>query len=68
MVMPGIGGEEVYQQIKEMRPNVRVLISSGFDPGGRMIEVLNRYCEGFLCKPFTLGELSEKVQELLRKG
>ena len=30
MVMPGIGGEEVYRQIKEMRPDARVLISSGF--------------------------------------
>ena len=65
MVMPGIDGEEVYRHIKEMRPDARVLISSGFESSGRMIEVLNQNCDGFLRKPFSLGELSEKVQELL---
>ncbi len=68
MVMPGIGGEEVYRQIKEIRPDARVLISSGFDPSGKMIESLNQDRDGFLRKPFGLGELSVKVQELLRKG
>lgn len=68
MVMPGIGGEEVYRQIKEMKPDARVLISSGFESSGRMIEVLNQDSDRFLRKPFSLGELSEKVQELLCKG
>jgi len=62
------GGEEVYRQIKELRPDARVLISSGFDPIGNMIESLNQDRDGFLRKPFGLGELSVKVQELLRKG
>ena len=67
MVMPDIGGEEVYQRIKEMRPDARVLIASGFDPSGRVTEVLNRNRDSFLRKPFSLEELSEKVQELLHK-
>ncbi len=68
MVMPGIGGEEVYRQIKQMKPEARVLISSGYDPRGKMIDLLDPNRDGFLRKPFSLGELSEKVQGLMRQG
>jgi len=64
MVMPEIGGEEVYQRIKRIKPEIKVLVSSGYDYSGKIKELLNRECDGFIHKPFSLGELSEKLQEL----
>jgi PAS domain S-box-containing protein len=65
IVMPGIGGEEVYRRIKQIRPDVKVLVSSGFDCSGRMPEILKRDGNGFIQKPYSLSELSSKLQEAL---
>jgi PAS domain S-box-containing protein len=65
MVMPEIGGEEVYQEIKRIKPKIKVLISSGYDCSGRIKEILDRECDSFIHKPFSLGELSESLQKLL---
>jgi two-component system, cell cycle sensor histidine kinase and response regulator CckA len=58
IVMPGMGGAELYAWLKTERPNLRVLFISG---------LMNREpLEGaFLKKPFTPGELLEKVCKVL---
>jgi len=65
IVMPGIGGEEVYRRIKQIRPDVKVLVSSGYDCSGRMPEILREDGNGFIQKPYSLSELSRKLQEVL---
>ena len=65
IVMPGISGEEVYRQIKQIKPAAKVLISSGYDCSGKMYELLKGNCGGFIQKPYTLAELSNKIHELL---
>jgi DNA-binding NarL/FixJ family response regulator len=63
--MPEIGGEEVYRRIKQIRLDVKVLVSSGYDCSGRMPEILKRDGNGFIQKPHSLSELSHKLQEAL---
>ncbi len=63
--MPGIGGEEVYRRIKQIRPDVKVLVSSGYDCSGRKPEILREDGNGFIQKPYSLSELSRKLQEVL---
>jgi len=46
---------------------VRVLLSSGYSVNGRAQEILNRGCDGFIQKPFSHGELSSKLSEILRR-
>jgi PAS domain S-box-containing protein len=65
IVMPGIGGEEVRRQIKQIRPEVKVLISSGYDCSGKMPDILKSQCDGFIQKPYSLDELSNKLREML---
>jgi two-component system, cell cycle sensor histidine kinase and response regulator CckA len=65
LVMPGMGGGEVYERLKEIDPNVKVLLSSGYSIDGQAAEILNRGCDGFIQKPFKLNELSYKLREII---
>jgi two-component system cell cycle sensor histidine kinase/response regulator CckA len=68
MIMPGMGGGETYDRMKELSPTIKVLLSSGYSIDGQAKEILKRGCNGFLQKPFTLGELSKAIREVVGKG
>jgi two-component system cell cycle sensor histidine kinase/response regulator CckA len=65
MIMPQMGGGEVYDRIKERNPDVRVLLSSGYSIDGQAAEILERGCNGFVQKPFSVEELSKRIREIL---
>ena len=65
MIMPGMGGGEAYDRMKEINPDIKVLLSSGYSMAGQATEILKRGCNGFIQKPFSVNELSEKIGEIL---
>jgi PAS domain S-box-containing protein len=65
MIMPGMGGGETYDRMKEIHPTIKVLLSSGYSIDGQAKEILKRGCNGFLQKPFTLGEVSKAIREVV---
>ena len=67
MIMPEMGGEETYDKLKEINPKVKVLLSSGYSIDGKAKEILEKGCDGFIQKPFTVEELSQKIREILDK-
>ncbi|MDY6839297.1 MAG: response regulator [Thermodesulfobacteriota bacterium] len=67
MVMPNMGGGETYDRMRELKPDVRVLLSSGFSIDGDATEILERGCNGFIQKPFTMRQLSQKIGEVLNQ-
>jgi PAS domain S-box-containing protein len=68
IIMPDIGGGEVYDKIKPINSDVKVLLSSGYSVDGQAIELLERGCDGFMQKPFTMEELSGKITQIMNKG
>ena len=64
MIMPGIGGADVFENIKNIKPDAKVLISSGCDINDQMAEILKNGCDGYIQKPYTLEELSESLREI----
>jgi signal transduction histidine kinase/CheY-like chemotaxis protein len=67
IIMPDMGGGEVYDKIKSINPEVKVLLSSGYSVDGQAIELLERGCDGFMQKPFTMEELSRKITQIMKK-
>jgi CheY-like chemotaxis protein len=65
MVMPGMNGGEVYDIMKEINKDVKVLLSSGHGMDGQAKQILERGCDGFLQKPYRMGEVSGKLREIL---
>jgi two-component system cell cycle sensor histidine kinase/response regulator CckA len=65
MIMPGMSGSQTFDKIKEIHPDAKVLLSSGYSIDGQASEIINRGCCGFIQKPFTMNDLSAKLQGLL---
>jgi CheY-like chemotaxis protein len=65
MTMPGLSGGKTFDCLREIDPTVRVLLASGYNLEGRVQEILDRGCNGFLQKPFHLHILSSKLREML---
>lgn len=64
MIMPGMGGGETFDLLKQIDPSVKVLLSSGYSINAQVAEILGRGCRGFIQKPFTLASLSRKLREV----
>ena len=67
MIMPGMGGSEVFDKLQAMDPDVRVLLSSGYSLSGQASQIMQRGCDGFIQKPFDLEQISAKLREILDK-
>jgi PAS domain S-box-containing protein len=58
MVMPGTTGLEACRRLREINPNVRVILSSGYSSGEVVREARLAGAIGFIGKPYSLEELS----------
>ena len=65
MIMPDMGGGEAYDKMKEIYPEVKVLLSSGYSIEGQASEILARGCNGFIQKPFSATQLSHTIRQVL---
>ena len=65
LVMPHMDGSTTYDRIKEIRPDIKVLLSSGYSINGRANDIMKRGCNGFIQKPFSPVQLSRKLREIL---
>ena len=62
-----MGGGEACDRMKEINPDVKVLLSSGYSIDSEAKEILKRGCDAFIQKPFGMQELSQKTGEILDK-
>ena len=67
MIMPDMGGGQTYDRLKEINPDIKVLLSSGYSINGQATEILERGCDGFIQKPFNIMDLSQKIREIFDK-
>jgi CheY-like chemotaxis protein len=65
LVMPGLGGEEVFRQMRAIAPAVRVLLVSGYDEKEATVRFADQGLAGFLQKPWSMQVLLTRVRELL---
>lgn len=58
-------GDKVHPLIMEARPDLKVIVSSGYTLEGPPQEILDAGAEGFIQKPFHIAILAEKLKEVL---
>ncbi len=68
VVMPNMGGREVAERVKEMRPDTKVLFMSGYTDDEVLRERLSTGDIAFLQKPFTAESLAVAVRTVLDDG
>lgn len=65
IVLPDIHGRELFDLIRQARPDLRVVVSSGYSLDGPAQELLDRGAEDFIQKPYTFSSLSKTVSSLI---
>ena len=65
MMMPEMGGEEVFRVLRKIKPDVKVLVCSGYSRNGKAGRILTEGANGFLQKPFGSEQLVRAVSSLM---
>ncbi|MGC2063552.1 MAG: ATP-binding protein [Thermodesulfovibrionales bacterium] len=67
MMMPERGGKEIFRLLKEIKPDVRVLLCSGFSQEGYagIEDLLREGAYGFLQKPFSRQQVALALRKAL---
>jgi CheY-like chemotaxis protein/two-component sensor histidine kinase len=63
--LPDMGGQRVYPLLMEARPNLKVLVCSGYSIEGPAQAIMDAGAQGFIQKPFSIATVSEKLKEVL---
>ncbi|MGV8056851.1 MAG: PAS domain S-box protein [Smithellaceae bacterium] len=67
MILPGMSGGDTFERLREINPEIRVILCSGYSIDGAAQNIMDRGCNGFIQKPFTLRDLSQKLRNVLDK-
>ncbi len=67
LIMPRMDGRQTFQKLKEIDPEIHALISTGYGTSEMAKRVIADGVRDFLAKPYRLDELSDMVQQHLRK-
>ncbi len=65
MIMPDIGGGDIFDRLKAIDDRIVVLLSSGYSMNGQAKKIMDRGCRGFIQKPYSAVDLSRKLREIL---
>lgn len=64
-VLPGMTGAEIFDRIRTIRDDARVLVAGGYGNNGKAGELLHRGGGGHIQKPYTILEISRKIRDVL---
>jgi two-component system cell cycle sensor histidine kinase/response regulator CckA len=67
MVLPGLSGAQLTNKIKEILPKISVILASGYSEDIARQEVDNTLEFDFITKPYSLGDLTAKVFDVLNR-
>jgi len=67
MVMPEMNGTETFDLLKQIKPDLRVLLSSGYSLSAEASQILKNGHNSFIQKPFDINRVSSKIREILDK-
>ena len=68
MILPGMNGSQVLKMLKDVKPDVKVILSSGYGIDGEVRKVMDMGCRGFIAKPYSFSELSRMVSKVLQSS
>jgi CheY-like chemotaxis protein len=68
VVMPGLGGRELGERIRELHPRTALLFMSGYTQDEVLLQGVRADDVNHISKPFTVSGLRDKVREVLEDG
>ena len=68
MIMPELGGLETFRELKKINPNVKVIISSGYEEDERSQEIMKEGAFAYLRKPFLMQSLIDTINNAVNQN
>ncbi|MHC4550991.1 MAG: PAS domain S-box protein [Planctomycetota bacterium] len=68
MTMPGLSVEETFAALREMRPGLPVILTSGYEQSEVLDRLTRHEATAFVHKPFTPEQLTSALHHLMRGG
>jgi len=68
MVMADMSGAECFAQLRAIRPDVKVILCTGYDRNHAVQDLLNQGVAGFIQKPYDLDELAQICSVVMKNG
>ena len=65
--MPETDGKQAFSEIKKIRENAKILISTGQVIDDEIEGFLNQGCHGFIQKPFSLNTFAKTLRKIIDK-
>jgi two-component system cell cycle sensor histidine kinase/response regulator CckA len=67
-VMTDMSGAECFAQLRAIRPDIKVILCTGYDRNHAVQELLNQGVAGFIQKPYDLDELAQICTLVMKSG
>ena len=68
MMMPHMGGEKTFTELRRVNPDVRVVLSSGYNEQDAVRRFAGRGLAGFIQKPYQVEKLEEAIRAAIKSG
>jgi CheY-like chemotaxis protein len=63
--LPDMDGDRVYPLIMDARPDLKVIVCSGYSMHSPAKDIIEAGAQGFIQKPFLIASFAEKLKEVL---
>jgi CheY-like chemotaxis protein len=68
MVMPGMSGAELYYTLRDRKPDLKMILSTGYPLNNQDNTLLGQGVIAWIQKPYPIGAIAEKVRSALDIG
>lgn len=65
MGLPRLGGWEMFQKMRELKPNVQAILASGYFDPNLKLDMLKAGARDFIQKPYVSDEILKRIREIL---
>ncbi len=66
--LPGVNGAELLRRIKSTNPSIYVIVMTGYTLDKALLTEVSKNADGFLLKPFTIGEIKSALSSILKSS
>ena len=68
IIMPGKDGKQAFREIREIKPDVKVILCTGYGNEASFDDLFSAGAADFLAKPFQRDQLLQKVENLVGRA
>jgi len=68
IVMPGMRGDELAERVKKLKPEIKIILTSGYTDSDIIQSGIMNEQFNFLPKPYTIKQMAKKIEKVLENS